>query len=697
MRWLLRSALFGLALTSSVFGQTPVDRFGDPLPPGAVLRLGTVRLRQPGDCHCVAFSPGGKVLASGGMRSARLWDPASGKKLAEIPHSADTLAFSPDGKKIALAGHNFTVGGSGKGIALWDVEKQKELWRKTPPRVPGEEAPDYRELAFARDGAWLAVATQRDVALYDVATGEVLLSLAHGEERPPDSVRLAVSPDGKRLAYATNNIRIWDLDAGGEPLLIKKAHDRSVTALVFSTDGKTLISGGHRYELVRGAKEESSYLRSIAQIRTWDVTTGTRTGEILGDEPSEQITGLALAPRASALLAGLSSEVRVFQSPSGELDAILPVEGRIRYHWTPAIGVSPDGGTLAVAMANSSLQVWDLKTRTQRLAVAESHTAYVRAAAYSPDGTLVATGSADGTVRLWDATTGKQVRHLVYSPRPMNLMSLAFSPDGKLVAAAGNYSGEPVRTVGAVKIWHVASGELAREIRLPECGLSLAFSPDGARLAVSLSLMAFEKNADAPPVSLFDVKSGKELVQFKGPALSVIAMAFAAGGKQLVTVSQHEALRVWDASSGKEIRSSQLPNPSAAALTADGRYLATGPLHPRGKGGKISLKLGLWNVDSGERLREFEMKTTGWGPHAMDISRDGRLVVCGSQTDTLHLVDVASGREVLAIPSGDSRLFALALSPDGRRVVTGMDDGSALIWDVSKAVEKLGPKSEEKK
>jgi hypothetical protein len=126
-----------------------LDRYGDPLPEAAIARLGTLRLRHTGRVFAVAFSPNGKVLASGGGDNLiRLWDPTTGQKirlLAGHLGCVRSLAFSPDGKVLASAGDDW--------VRLWDVSTGKELGRPVSARSNFVVfAPKGKLLAYAGAG-----------------------------------------------------------------------------------------------------------------------------------------------------------------------------------------------------------------------------------------------------------------------------------------------------------------------------------------------------------------------------------------------------------------------------------------------------------------------------------------------------------------------------------------------------------------
>lgn len=289
-------------------GGTAIDGFGDPLPPGAKLRLGTVRLRMDGYVEGVAFSPNGKlVVTTGRDDSIRIWDVNSGKLIRrlivdELDHTTYAAAFSPDGGKI--------VSVSDRGfVRLWDA-RSGQLLSKTLGHTEHEFGANVYGVAFSPNGRTFATAgSDKPVCIWDAANGTKLKEL-QSDSGGSDARPVAYSRDSKLLASGDQNgtIQIWNLAEGSAAKIIPKAHQRDIVALAFTKDGSFLISCGNRFQRTG---ERSG--RLVSQIHVWDVATGEKQA---GFEAGEELAGyctLAISPDGSILASAHDKKIVVWE------------------------------------------------------------------------------------------------------------------------------------------------------------------------------------------------------------------------------------------------------------------------------------------------------------------------------------------------------------------------------------------------
>ena len=598
----------------------PVAAAPEPPPPGAVVRLGTTQFRTGGWRTRVYFTADGNTLVSAGMgRVVVLWDPLTGRKTGEIdvPRSSfEGADFHHGTNRLALIGRDrLNPDSFDTELTVWLVDPVRREVVRTLRLGDGNRSNHFR-VAFTPDGKRLLTATDGDLRVWDVATGDELLRQA--VKTGVDA--FALSADGKTVAFGRYDLYLWDWEAGEEPRKLTRFGGAGVDYVAFAPDGKTLLVYDDR------------------PLKVIDVATGRTVGrrDILGG-PAR----LAFSPDGKTLAVGYSwsstgrepiaRTVTLWDAGNGTEVGRLPTDRGIAQF----VSWSADGTRLAGA-TDHRLWAWDVKSGRPLAPSAPGHDATVTDLAFAPDGRLF-TASDDGTVRSWDPATGAMGLTLEHAEI---VRGLAVSPDGSLVAGSA--------LADDLRLWDAATGAL--RFKLLGNGRMggyrrVAFTPDGKRLVAW---------GDDLYLRTWDVRTGKLVAEHRtvpvgkdpdnlDPERDFISgiTALSADGSRFA-LTTHKVVQVWDSATGEQFPAFQ-PTPDGVHLLAfspDGKRLAVG---------------------GGPKATQIKLPGGGF---RFEVADDRPLL----------LLDLATGNPVWQVAADGSHGARLLFSPDGTRLAEVSQD-----------------------
>ena len=481
-------------------------------------------------------NPNGTILATeAGNNDLRFLNVATRSKIGATVRNAAPLAFSPDGKLLAV-GVPYGEGFEG-AVRLLDVASQKLI---SPP-IPSSGLYDPAA-AFSPDGKVLAVTGSDSVTFHDVRTGHKigtpLAVPANGLVYSPNGKILAtISPVGTRSSAATVNL--WD------------AVSHQALGAVVTVDATALLGFSPDSTMVITADGST--------INFWDVAISRPTGALIGGATGS----VAFSPNGQILAAQANHGVELWHLATRRVVG-TPVQTGTT-DGAADVAFSPDGKTVATAGADAGVQLWDVTTQNQIAQSMPQDGTGENTVAFSPDGKyLVAGADANsggdaGRAWLWNSRTSRSV-----GPPMINggnfLSAVAFSPNGKLIATAGQQ----------VKLFSAAT---QRPVGMPlATGMGpvndIAFSPDGSMIAVATN----------SGVTLWNVASRRQT----GSAINVGVgpaqlLTFSPDGLILAVAGQDGTIRLWDVASREQIGTSLAVNQNqieGIAFSPDGTLLA---------------------------------------------------------------------------------------------------------------------------
>jgi WD40 repeat protein/serine/threonine protein kinase len=686
-----------------------------------------------GEFNCIALSPDRKVLALGTGKyptkpggphtgEVHLWDVAAAKKRALLTGHQEivtSLAFSPDGRKLA-------AGGSGM-LNLLGHHGEAKLWNvatgEPGPTLRGHVIGGLTDLAFSPDGNILAATSlggalasrtrenMGEIKFWQVSSGEEHLLI----RSMADIVYgLAFAPDGKTLAtaIADGTVKLWNVSMDQESATLA-GHQQWVRCLACSPDSKTIASGS-----------------SDSTICLWDRAAGDKLANLIGHK--HRVLGVSFSPDGKTLVsASRDKSIKFWDLQNSTLRSSFDTKSAATF-----VVYAPDGKTIAFGADNGDITIWDVVNK-KPVRILKGHTERIQSLAFSPDGKSLASGAGEGDIdgtrpgqlKLWEVATGKEYYPLQGFPGAV--FSVAFNKKGTLLAAGGgnvHFLNRP--GAGDIAWWDVAGGTKLKHIKVNNNIVhAVVFSTDGQTVVSG----SFDNDSN---IKFWDVTTGQNRATLAGHTNGLQCLAVTPDGNTLVSGSgdltvklwpmvpmteagaflahldtinavrfspdssvlasagYDQTLKLWDPVTGKERAAMAHPGPvTAIAWSGDSKLLAAGVVtrFEEKRRRYTSGDVVVWDVAKNEPRASFKKLSTGvW---SVALSSDGRQVAWGSQDGNVTLCDLAGTSEQRILKGHIGVVLAVSFSPDGRFLASasGLRDpvanrytaGEIILWDVA--------------
>jgi WD40 repeat protein len=645
------------------------------LPPGALYRLGSVRLRDSYGAYDFTLVEGGQTLLTAGEDGIlRYWDLDSGKvkravRIRDETHLLNRITLAPDGRfAMVEIETQQSIGNPNPRLRLYDVGSGREV--KTIKTASWALS---RELS--PDGKYVAVATKlRDEArarltLGHWATGterEISLHYTNVTDSVGDVGRFV--PNGKWFVvwgFGGEPSRIIDVATGAD---ISRLGKWNIKTAAFSADSKVLVLSCHP----GGEADNESCLRLLKMPG----------GELMARYPSATtFTSLALS-NDRKWIAGSTDKTIMIDASNGQTRHQFPLHA-------DKIQFTPDDKTLA-CLAMNRVHLFDVATAKEIFTGSSGfHISGEPTPTVSPDGKILAFLDRDGPhISLWDLPNRKLIRRLPISASELyGLHQLVFRDEGKRLSALGE--------LGNLFTWNTATGQSEKPTKFKDRAGDGGhdwpkISTDGQFVETLHSPGRILGNRPSNKLRIHSAASGAVLHSFSVPR-DWWSSQWLPGIKLILVRGQRDEFTFVSAENGAELARFKAPDTYKFLPSSDSRLLASGRVI-----GSKQIDLIIWERLTAKEVARLPVGSPGVWSDA--LFADNKSLIAANE-HAIEVWDLATQqvryRVSLDYAVGDVKthlhVSRAILMPGDRELLTALSDGSALVWDISPAFKPSGP------
>lgn len=554
------------------------------------------------------------------------------------------MTISSDGKFLITASDDNTA-------KLWEISTGiilRTFKSNSPIKTLAADPSNQRLATGSIDG---------DITVWDLSTGKEKASF-HNDSAWMTSI--AFNSNGTHL-YAGDecgNINLWDLSSGAVMKSLSGFSDTPLFKtehylLAITAEGDFTLIDKDTADLVRSFKgkpqttcfamsEDEKIIvagHNNGTVGLWDARTGKEIRSFMGE--AARVSSIAISPDNKHLITNTSDNtLTIWDFATGKKLNSFKTEATVR-----ELAVTLDSKYLAVAAFNDSVELRNILSG-EPVRTFTGHASRISSIAITPNGKYLVTGAQYGSAWLWDLSTGRRILNY-----PASLVaSITISPDGKFLATFDLNCD--------IRLWGLMDGKEISRLPVPCSGSGrITFTSDGNYI-ISIP--------EVGPARLWDLTTKREVRKFgRKEDQHTPIVALVPGGKSIIVDTTYNSASLWDISSGQEVMRYEVPDVDSMAVTPNGRHIVASGNPTK-----------LLELNTGKLTRTFAASDI------LTITPDGNSVVTVMLKE-LNLWDLHTGTKTRSFRGHTGAIFAVAVAPNGKHLVSGGVDGTIRIWNIT--------------